>query len=237
MRRMPVAVRIPRPGAIRFNPGIRQSKGLPIGAASPRAVAARRKPTAVPLTFGQRPSSNVTLPVWSMRPWESVPVYWLARRFPGSHGPSEDGVKERKVDFRLTARGRGGCRQLAARGHSDRSRRRWAGQACPDPGQHGNPGRDLRQNAGRGHDFEQDGSPGGVPGRGGSSRRYPGQDRSAGGGQDAGPAHELWQDGRQGTAQSGLGQGGRARAAQSGVGLGHGDGSTRGAQRWRPPGS
>jgi hypothetical protein len=137
---------MPWPGVLGFDPSTRRSKGHPVVAASPRAVAARSNLTAALLTFDQRLPPSVSLPRWSMRPWESaVPPSSAADGFPGSHGPPEERVSGRKVDFWLTSRRPANFRNLAVRGHSHESRRRRAGQPGRDPAQDGGPGRDLGQ--------------------------------------------------------------------------------------------
>jgi hypothetical protein len=222
MRRRRLAVRSRLAGALEFSPSIRQFEGFPIGVESSRAVAARGGRSAVLSTFGQRLSPSVPRSLWSMRSWESVALARLARGLPGSHGPSEMGAKERKVDARLTARRPAGCRNVASCGSAGTSRPRSAGQPCRGPdqqgstcraaGQGGRPSNDLKQDRRRGHGPGQQDSMCHGPGQGGN----PAHDFTQGGG----PGNDSGQEGSRGPAKV--------------VGLGQAVGSPRGAERWRP---
>ncbi len=162
MRRTTVAVGKLSPRALELDPNPRCAEGLPVVAASPRAMPARPKPAAVPLTLGQSSTFSLSLLPWSMRPWQSARARCLwADGLPGSHGPSEERVNEQDVEVWLTSRRPAALRNLPARGHFVRPRRRSAGQPCRGPG--------------------QDGSLARGPGRDGSLGRDPGQHASAGG--------------------------------------------------------
>jgi hypothetical protein len=257
MRRRRLAVRSRLAGALEFSPSIRQFEGFPIGVESSRAVAARGGRSAVLSTFGQRLSPSVPRSLWSMRSWESVALARLARGLPGSHGPSEMGAKERKVDARLTARRPAGCRNVASCGSAGRPRPRSAGQPCRGPDQHGSTCPAAGQGRGLGHNLGQDDLQGtGQPCRGpdqqGSTCRAAGQggrpsndlkqDRRRGHGpgqqgsmchgpgQGGNPAHDFTQGGGPGNDSGQEGSRGPAKV----VGLGQAVGSPRGAERWRP---
>jgi hypothetical protein len=150
------------PRAPGLDPSPRRAEGLPVIAASPSAMASGGKPTAVPLPLGQPSPPSLSLLSWSMRPWQSTRVRCLrADGLPGSHGPSEERINEQDVELWLTSRRRAALRNLPARGHFVRPRRRSAGQSCRGSG--------------------QDGSLARGPGRDGSLGRNPGQQASAGG--------------------------------------------------------
>ena len=150
MRRTTVAVGKLSPRALELDPNRRCAEGLPVVAAS-RAMPARPKLAAVPLTLGQSSTFSLSLLPWSTRPWQSARARCLwADGLPGSHGPSEERVNEQDVAVWLTSRRPAALRNLPARGHFVRPRQRWAGQPCRGPGRDGSLGRDPGQHASAG---------------------------------------------------------------------------------------